>query len=254
MDNPLSANGDSENEEIAARYHDELARRGHRVPFSPSFLEAQPRSALEKLRVTAEEEEQVLYLYAATYSIHQTASASQLPVDKVRAIVYSPSANDRIQDYRDQMKISLLQKIEETQVVLLDSIQDPNKLADASITMLSDVFVEISSTQSNLLTSLRESHTISTVDPSELFGGEDLEYIALLRRKLALGPSATSQSEDPLPFENEPPAIDANFVEGDSVNLDPASGDSDQPTDDASGEIFVAPPSDEANDIERSEM
>lgn len=209
-----------ESDEIAARYRDQLSLRGHRSPFSPDFLNRQPRSALEKLRISAEEEENVLYLYAGTYSLHQTAASAGISLEKVRAIVYSPSASQKIQAYRDQMRVSVLQKIEEAQVVLLDSMQDPSKLADSSITQISDVFVEISGVQSNLVSSLRESAGHTTIDPVDVLDGEDLEYLALLRRRLSVGPQSQS-TEDLYSYESSPSAISAEFSLGDSENLDP---------------------------------
>ena len=209
-----------ENEEITERFAKQLEARGHRSPFSPDFLNSLPRSALERYRITPEQEEEILYLYAATYSLHQTARSAGLSLDKVRAVVYSPSATPKIQAYRDQLRVSVLQKIEEAQVVLLDAVQDPDKLKAASITQISDVFTDISTTQGNLLTSLREASVGSTIsDPTEVFDGEDLEYIALLRRRLSIGqrPRSLNFSTD------DPPGdfLETHFVEGSSVNLDP---------------------------------
>lgn len=219
-----------ENEEISGKFQAGLAQRGHRSPFSTDYLNSRPRSALERFHITAEQEEQILYLYAATYSLHQTASSSGIALDKVRAVVYSPQANERIQSYRDEMKVSLLQKIEETQVVLLDAVQDPEKLKSASITQISEVFVEISETQGNLISSLQSGgSSIREMDPTQIFDGEDLEYIALLRRRLAIG--SPTRTEDHASLDSPLDLIDTDFISGDSINLDP----SDFPTHDNPG-------------------
>lgn len=186
-----------ENEEISGQFRSHLDRRGQRSNFSPSFLNSQPKSALEKFHVTTEQEEQILYLYAATYSLHQTAASSGVSLDKVRAIVYSPLSTEKINHYREEMKISVLQKIEEAQIVLLDSLQEPEKLKASSITQISEVFVEISGTQANLISTLREAYSpTSDMDPGEFFTGEELEYMKMLRRRLDIGHSAIPEEID----------------------------------------------------------
>lgn len=192
MDSPTSEDftdiQDQENLEISDRYRSHLDQRGKRNNFSPSYLNTRPRDVLEKYSITPEQEEQILYLYASTYSLHQTASSCGIPLDKVRAVVYAPQSHELIQELRATMKISVLQKIEEAQVVLLDAMQDPDKLKDTPLTSISEVFTDISGTQLNLISSLREQHSsISEVDPAEAFTGEELEYMMMLRRRLSMG-------------------------------------------------------------------
>jgi hypothetical protein len=195
--NPPGTSSNSENQEITERFRDSLDQRGRRSNFSPTYLKALPKSMAEKLHTTPEEEEQILYLYAATYSIHKTASACGLSLDKVRAVVYSVSAQDSIAEYRDQMKISVLQKIEEAQVVLLEELQDPDKLKVASITMISEVFSEISATQANLISSIRANQSpTDNMDPGRVFSGEELEYLMLLRRRLSIGAPELPEEPD----------------------------------------------------------
>ena len=208
-----------ENEEIASRFQAGLASRAQRSPFSPSYINARPHSLAEKLRVTPEEEEQILYLYAATYSIHQTASTCGVTTDKVRSVIYNPVFQERIQAHRDEMRINVLQKIEEAQVVLLDALQDPDKLKNASITQISEVFTEISGTQASLITTLRETASpASEVDPARVFSGEELEYMMLLRRRLSIGAP---------PDRGEDPNLDAplDFIEVEGGPTIPANPD-----------------------------
>ena len=179
---------EAENAEIQGGYHAQLALRGQRNNFSPEFLNAQPRSLAEKLKVTPEEEEQILYLYAATYSIHRVSQDLSISLNKVRSVVYLPDNRPLIDEYRTQMKLGVLDKISETQQVLLDAMQDPDKLQNSSITQISKTFQEISEVQGNIVSSIRDSHDpTANIDPSQVFGGEDLEYIALLRRRLSIG-------------------------------------------------------------------
>lgn len=191
---------DLENAEIQQAFHSQLAARGQISPFSPSFLNSRPKSLAEKLRVTSEEEEKILWHYASTFSIHQTAADLSISISKVRSVVYNPEFRDRIQANRESMQVGILQKIEEAQVVLLDAIQDPEKLKNASITQISEVFTEISGTQAALISSLQaaQGSSVANVDPARVFTGEELEYMMLLRRRLDIGerPDTTREAPD----------------------------------------------------------
>lgn len=179
-----------ESEEIEARYAEQLARRNYVTPMAPEFVASRPTSMVEKLKITPEEEEEVLFHYASTRSIHKTASSCGITLDKVRAIVYAPQNQDHLDDLRNAMRMSVIEKIGETQTVLLDEIQDPRKLTDSSLTQIASVFETISETQVNLLRASREMNGPSSnaIDPTVVLSAEDMEYMALLRRRLAAGP------------------------------------------------------------------
>lgn len=186
----------NESEEIEAEVARKYDANNRRPTLSPDYLASLPKSLAEKLRVTPEEEEEILFHYASTSSIQKTALASRVPLDKVRAIVYSPRFADRLGQIRDAIRISVIQKIEETQITLLDTLQDPDKLRDASLTQIASVFSTISEAQINLLTSqgFQTGAHAAVADPSQIFSGDELEYMAFLRRRLSspLTPPPTS--------------------------------------------------------------
>lgn len=192
--NPSDTDRVSESEEIELRLSAERDLKNARRTMSPEYLASLPKSMIEKLRVTPEEQEEILFHYATTSSLPKTALATHLPLDKIRAVVYSPQFADQLGQIRDALRVSVIQKIEETQIQLLEAIQDPTKLANASLTQISSVFSEISETQLNLLRTRSEIAGSSAVlaNPSELFSGDELEYMAFLRRRV------TSPSPSPL--------------------------------------------------------
>lgn len=176
---------------------------------SPEYLASLPTTLAEKLRVTPEQEEEILYHYASTSSIPKTADLAGVGVDKVRAVVYNPQSQKHLVEIRDAMRISVISKIEETQTILLDALQDPQKLSQSSLTAISSVFQEISETQLALMTASRElAGSVATLaDPSSLFTGDELEYMAFLRRRLSAPPGAggppalsadTREANDPM--------------------------------------------------------
>lgn len=191
---------DRENEVISQRYHQELEKRNASRSMSPDYINSLPKSLIEKLRVTPEQQEEILYYYASTSSIPKTAEASGVSLDKVRAVVYNPDSQSTISEIRDALRISVLSKISETQHALLEAIQDPQKLHDSSITQLASVFTDITESQINLTTAQREATGPSAAlsNPSEVFTGDELEYMAFLRRRLSAGPTA-----EPIPLATE---------------------------------------------------
>lgn len=185
-----------ESELIRDRMIDRHNRSYRPSVMSPEYLASLPASLAEKLRVTPAEEEEILYHYASTASIPKTATLTGLTLDKVRSIVYNPETQTRLADLRDAMRISVISKIEETQTVLLDAIQDPAKLNAATLTQIASVFNGISETQLALLQSTREATggLALVADPSSIFSGEELEFMALMRRRLATGTSPVLQA------------------------------------------------------------
>jgi hypothetical protein len=192
-----------ESEQIQREYERELQKRSPQRTMSPEYLATLPSSLAEKLRVTPEEEELILYYYAATASVPKTAEACGVSLDKVRAIVYNPRSQSAISDFRDEMRLSVINKIEETQSALLEALQDPDKLRDSSLTQISSVFAQISETQLSLRTAERESAraSASIADPTVIFTGEELEYMALLRRRVSSGGTPLE-----LPFASQDPS------------------------------------------------
>lgn len=190
-----------ESEEISKRYAQDLEKRNYVTPMSPGFIAARPASMMEKLRITVEEEEEVLFHFAATRSIHKAASSCGITLDKVRAIVYAPQNQDHLGELRTAMRMSIVEKIGETQTVLLDELQNPTKLNDSSLTQIASVFETISETQVNLLRASREAAGGSggTIDPTAVLSAEDMEYMALLRRRLSADPPPAR-----LPHEVDP--------------------------------------------------
>jgi hypothetical protein len=209
-----------ESDDIASRYASALETKSQRS-YSSDFVSRQNRSLMDRLHVTPEEEELVLYYFSSTASLSKTSSITGIHRDKVEAIVYSPSAKSRINDLRQEMQLSVLSKIEETQTVLLDSLQDDQRLSAAPLREIAEVFTDVSTVQLNLLSASRKlaGSTIDSVDPSALFTADELEYMAFLRKRLSLpqGAELPSGSEvDPL----------ENFVSNgvdDSFGVDPAN-------------------------------
>lgn len=193
-----------ESEEISARYAQELEKRNYVTPMAQGFVAARPTSMMEKLRITVEEEEEALFHFAATRSIHKTASSCGISLDKVRAIVYAPQNQDHLGELRTAMRMSIVEKIGETQTVLLDELQNPVKLNDSSLTQIASVFEKISETQVNLIRASRENAGSmgNTIDPTAVFSAEDMEYMALLRRRLTSDPPPAQ-----LPHEVDPSHI-----------------------------------------------
>lgn len=186
-----------ESHEIESRFADYLSKRSLTKSMSPDYVKSLPTSMKEKLRVTPEEEEAILYHYATTSSLNKTASACGVSLDKVRSVVYSPSSQTPLADLRDAMRISVITKIEETQTILLDAIQTPSKLDAASLTQLASVLSEISAVQLSLRDSLssasRAYGLLQDADPADIFSGDELEYMAFLRRRLSLPSSASRE-------------------------------------------------------------
>lgn len=205
-----------ESERIEREYAEHLAPRNGATEhkYSADFLASRPRSALEALKITPEQQELVIYHYASTSSIPKTAALSGLGVDKVRAIIFNPTSSERIDDYRAKMRVSIIGKIEQTQVSLLEAMQDEIKLRNASLREISGVFSEVTAAQVSLVTATREAAGPAelSVDPSEIFSGEDMEYMALLRRRLdfpASGKSSAREAGDPMSGHD---LIDVDFT------------------------------------------
>ena len=192
----LSAHSDEarkrESDAIARAVEEELLKRNAVTPKAPEYVARMPKSLREKLRVTPDEEEEILYAFASKSSIPRTASATRLPLEKVRAVVYDPELQGNLEALRNEMRMNVIRKIEETQTAILETIQDPRKLEDSSLTQLASVFETISSTQLSLLSAARELAGASRpiVDPAKIFSGDELEYLALLRRKVEASPTA----------------------------------------------------------------
>lgn len=223
-----------ESEEIGSRYAAELSKRAPNQTMSPEYLATLPKSLAEKLRVTPEEEEEIFFHYASTSSIPKTASLSGLSLDKVRAIIYSPASQNSLRELREAMGASVIQKIEETQTILLEAMQDPGKLSSSSITQIASVFQDISETQMGLLAAAREQTgaTVALSDPTSVFSGDELEYMAFLRRRLtapasqlSAGPSESTDTMsghefiDP-EYEDVPPKKDTQDSENISTPWD----------------------------------
>lgn len=201
---------------IEVKYAESLSKRGSNGrSYSPDYLATLPKNAIEALGITPKEQEEILFQYASTSSIPKTVALTRLPVDKVRAVVFNPPSADIIKVMRDRMRISIISKIEETQSVLLEAMQDEHKLSNASLREISNVFSEISSSQIALITANSEMNGPPElqVDPSEVFSGEELEYMALMRRKLSTAPRELRGS-----FEREDEYSGHDLVDVESVD------------------------------------
>lgn len=209
---------ESENDQIGEEYRGSIEGRGRRSTLSPSYINSRPRTLAEKLHVTPEEEEHILFIFAGTYSIQQTAKSCGVTQDKVRSVVYNPEMRERIQIHRDAMRMSVLSKIEESQYVLLDAMQDPDKLKNSSITQISEVFQEISEVQGNIVTSMREAaNPATTVDPIKLFTGDELEYMAMLRKRIGSGDNGPKEYPN---LDAPLSSVEADFTLLESTPLD----------------------------------
>lgn len=230
-----------ESDRIASQLQVELAKRSPTRTMSPDWIAAQPTSMRAKLRVTPEEEETILFHFSSTSSIPQTASLAGVGVDKVRSVVYAPDLQGRLSSIRESMRISVIRKIEETQTILLDALQNPDKLKDSSLTQISEVLTKISETQLNLLNASRSPEAIiREVDPASIFSGDELEYMAFLRRRLS-APSAPRELSGPsqaspedvlslLPHECLDPVYD---VSPSASEVDPAADSSSSVSEEA---------------------
>lgn len=184
----------AESEAISSRYSEKLAERSTTKTMSPDYVAAQPTSMITKLRVTPEEQEEILFHYASTSSIPKSARLADVSESKVRAVVYNPEGQDSLAALRSAMRMSILRKIEETQTILLEALQNEQKLNDSSLTQISDVLREISEVQHNLLAATSSpSAFVTEIDPSSIYTGDELEMMAFLRRRL-------SAPATPLPF------------------------------------------------------
>ena len=183
-----------ESEKIEARLSQEHSARFQPMTKSPDYLASLPTSLAAKLRVTPEEHEEILYHFAATSSVPKTALAARVSLDKVKAVIYSPESTSTITQLRNAMRASVMQKIEETQVQLLEAIQDPTKLQATPLGILANVFTDISQTQINILKAQHEvaSGSVAIADPSSLLSGDELEYMGFLRRRLSSPPRTSS--------------------------------------------------------------
>lgn len=211
-----------ESEQIAEKVQKEFEKRSPNKTMSPEWLAAQPKSLKEKLRVTPEEEEDVLFHFASTSSIPQTITLSGVGQAKVRAIVYNPDSQERLATLRNAMRMSIVRKLEETQMILLDAIQDPDKLKDASVTQISSVLKDVSETHHNLLAAARSPENfLREMDPASIYTGEELELMAFLSRRLAVqqtgSPRTALPSGSPL---DSPEALDADFVVASGEEVD----------------------------------
>lgn len=198
----------SESAEIEQRFAASLETRNlngaHK--YSAEYRVSLPKNSIEALGISAEQEEEILFQYASTYSIQKTASLAGVGVDKVRAVIFNPTNSEPIRIFREKMRVSILAKIEDTQVALLEAIQDPHKLHSSPLRELSNVFTDITASQISLMKANQEAAGPSElqVDPSQIFSGEELEHMAYLRRRLALtpsgsnGPSGTGVDHDPM--------------------------------------------------------
>jgi len=217
---------DRESLAISDRYQKTLESRGVSHTMSPDFVATQPTSLKQRLRVTPQEEEDILFHFAATASLPAASRLSGVSLDKVRAVVYAPEAQDKLASLRSAMRASIIRKIEETQTILLDAIQTPSKLDAATLSQLTDVFTKISETQVNLLSAASRSSSAYAVevDPTTVFSGDELEYMAFLRRRLsASGESnktALPHGESTGAFGNSQPADE--ILEGAFGNSQPA--------------------------------
>lgn len=195
-----------ESEQIARLYEAKLQERAPNRTMSPDYVAAQPTSMRAKLRVTPEEEETILFHYAATSSLARTRELAGSSDAKVRAVVYAPDLQASLAGLREAMRVSVIRKIEETQTILLDALQDSTKLEKASLSQISDILAQVSETHLNLVQATRSARISEVeVDPTSVFSGDELEYMAFLRRRLSAkspsalpyeSPSATSSSPD----------------------------------------------------------
>lgn len=218
---------EAESAEIERRYDQYLAPRNGATEhkYSPEYMNSRPKSALEALRITPEQQELVIFHYASTSSIPKTCALTGLGSDKVRAIIFNPSSTPIIDEYRTKMRVSILGEIEKTQVDLLEAVRDQNKLKNATLREISLVFSEITTSQVSMMTASREVASGgfgNSVDPTKIFSGEEMEVMALLRRKLDVGSThvlSARETSDPMSghdlvdtsFSLSPDAVDPGY-------------------------------------------
>jgi len=219
-----------ESDAIASRFADELTKRSPTKTMSPDYIASQPKTAVERYRVTPEEVEEILFHYASTSSIPKTTSLTGLPVTKVRAVVYSPALQDDLANLRLAMRQTVIRKMEETQTILLDALQDPDKLLSSSLTQISDVLREVSEIQMNLVASSQQrSMGLEMINPTDIFSGDELEHMAFLRRKLqAAGSGQTALPSGGLPGPHDASAVGSDYHDEDVLDPDFTLGESEE--------------------------
>lgn len=212
-----------ESQEIEERL--EAARQRPQFPYlSPSspLVTRAPKTHVQ-YNIDPATEEAILFNYAMTASLKRTAEQSGVGVDKVRSVVYSPASREAIGGLREQLRVSVLQKIEETQTALLDAILDPLKLEKANLSTLSTVFAEITDKHILLAKSAQETSglTAQLATPTDVFSGDELEYMSLLRGRLSRrGEEGGSPALAPTPISDVDPGYTLN-VTGHEI-LDPS--------------------------------
>lgn len=186
----------AESDRLKAEYLKTLEPRNNQTEhkYSPNWQREQPKTAIQKYHVTPEEQEEILFQYAVTSSIPKTVKATGCDSRKVRAVIFAPDADSVIVNLRNRIRANIIDKIGETQFELLDAIQDPTKLQNAGLRELASVFSEISSTQMGLISAQKEAAggSFAKVNPEEVFSGEDLHFMALMRRKADLASAGRS--------------------------------------------------------------
>ena len=221
-----------ESEAIASRLRQKLVdERSPMRSMSPDYVASLPSSMIEKLRITPTEVEEILFHYAATSSIPATVRESGYGQAKVRAVVYSPNSAEPLAALRSAMRISVIRKIEETQLILLDALQNPEKLADATLTQISSILEDVSTVGENLRSASRESGGLASVDPATVFSGDELEYMAYLRQRLTSGGGPSPEAfYQPTPSSADSvETVEAEFVVSDFVSEIDISDDSVSP-------------------------
>lgn len=216
VDSPIEASA-----EIKDRYLASLAPRNGQTEqkYCRSYELTKPKNEMERLHITPEQEEEIRFHFAMTSSIPKTVSATGLDTLRVRAVVFNPDSSQAIAMMRDRLRVSVMDRIGETQAALLDAMQDEHKLANASLREIANVFSEITSSQVSLKTAERElAGTLeSSVDPADLFSGDELEYMAFLSRRVHTNrPSALRESPVDPYGDNEiidvqPSVVDPGF-------------------------------------------
>lgn len=186
-----------ESETIASRYEASLQSRSATKSMSPDWVASQPTTMIAKLRITPEEIEEILFHYASTSSLPKTARLAGVSDAKVRAVVFSPASQATLDSLRNAMRMSVIRKIEETQTILLDALQNETKLNDSSLTQISDVLRQISETHASLVSATSSPEALlTTVNPTDIYTGDELEYMAFLSRRLRAGGQSKSISSN----------------------------------------------------------
>lgn len=216
---PTRPSRQAESEVIRADYHREIfsPNRQTEYKYSAEWLASRPKSAIEKWKVTPEEQEEIIYAYAATRSIPKTCRETGANVQKVRAVIFDEECDKMIQSLRLKMRAEVITKISETQFDLLEAIQDPGKLERATLRELSGVFTEISQAQVNLVAAQREVALgpIANVNPEDVFTGEELQYMAMMRKRAEIASRGRGLSVEADPMAGH------EFIDAMSTELDP---------------------------------